>query len=137
MSETRGETVESGVSRFLETLPSKRPMLSSPVPDDRQLNVYRLRSEWAQAMMGSPQFTEAIQLLNERVMQDIYAADPLDSARLAALHAKLHVITEFCEELQIMVDRWTEVQQIQDQHQRRHLYGDQDPYNRHSTENVL
>ncbi len=137
MSETRSVDVESDVLRFLEELPKQKRMLSSPVPEDRQLNVYRLRSEWAQAMLTAPQFAEAIQLLNERVMNSIYETDPTDGARLAVLHAKLHVITEFCEELQIMVDRWMEVQQIQEQHNRRQLHGDSDPYDRYQTENVL
>ncbi len=136
MSRTGIETAESSVSRFLETLPSKKPMLSSPVSDEHQLTAYRLRSEFAQTMLTSRQFTEAIQLLNEKTMNDIVDCDPLDKDRLTALKLKLDVITEFCDELSVMVDQWMQVQQIQDQHNRRQLYGEQDPYNG-TTENVL
>ncbi len=109
-------------------------MLSSPVSEDRVLHVTRLRSEWARTMLKAPQFAEAIQLLNEKVMQDIYAlqnkASPEGAAALLKLSVKLECITDFQHELTEMIDKWQEVQEIEEQRQRRELYGNQDPYDR-------
>ena len=141
MAETRNERGGSDVSHFLEELRSTKRMLSSPVSDALQLRVLHLRSEWAQSMLNAPQFQEAIQLMNEKVLRELYNTPSTDVASLTVLNEKLKVITEFVDELSEMVDRWAEVQQIQEQHNRRQLYGDQypnqyDDYERQQTEHI-
>lgn len=125
-SESEGRTPhdssESDVSRFLGELAKTRPRLSSPVPTDQELLVARLRSEWAQTMLQSPQFQEAIQLMNEKVLADMSVLNPLeDRDKVTVLAVKVQVIQEFMDELTEFCDRWDEVQQIQEQHARRDL----------------
>lgn len=135
---TRSSDAESGVTHFLQGLASRNPLLSSPVPEAAELSVRRRRSEWATSMLGSEQFNEAIQLLNEKVLQDIFNTtsesypDPgIRKERLVELSVKLRVITEFSEELMQMVDEYAALAEIQEQNQRRELERsreDGDPY---------
>ena len=117
MPETKTRSVASDVSHFLEGLPKQRPLLSSPVQDAEALHVWRLRSEFAKRLLASPQFTEAVQLANEKVMQDIFNCD--EDERLVALRERLRGITYVVDELMIFVDRYEEIIQIQNQHERR------------------
>ncbi len=122
MSKTPSKNVASGVSRFLEELPRQRPLLSSPVPAGEEVHVWRIRSEFAKRLLASPQFTEAIQLANEKVMQDIFNCE--EDERLVALRERLRGITYVVDEIMIFVDRYEEIVQIQNQHERREYGAD-------------
>lgn len=124
-----GTDAESDVMRFLRELPKKKRLLGSPVPGPQLSNVYRLRSEWAKSLLTEDRFTDAMQLMNEKLLQELCESDPKDPAALAVLSVKASVIQEFGEELKEMIDTWEAV--LTDRHQRiarDREAGEIDPY---------
>lgn len=119
----------TSVKQFLSDLLRKRKSgetglsgslkLSMPVSDLQQASVARARAQWAGEMLRSESFQVAIQFMNEQIVHEIAATEPLDTARLQVLRLKLETISEFPQVLQQFLDNYALIEAIQAEEEQR------------------
>jgi len=94
-------------------------MLSMPLLPTQEEPVSRARAEWSKQLLSSEPFQIAIQFMNEAVVHEIVAADPLDTAKLQLLRLKLEIISEFPQVLQQFLDNYASIEAIKEEAERR------------------
>lgn len=86
------------------------------ISPEEETIVARRRADYAKELLGSEIFQEAIQLMNEQVVDEIVQTDALDRNRLAMLRLRLETISEFPQVLMQFVDNYETIRAIQEQH---------------------
>lgn len=93
--------------------------MTRPISETQESLVLRRRSEYAKELLRADPFQEAIQFMNEQVVEEIAATDPLDTKRLTVLRLRLETISEFPQVLSRFVDEYETIAAIREQYQRR------------------
>jgi hypothetical protein len=86
-------------------VPLRLSMPSLPGSPD-ELSLARRRMGIAKELLRDPVFQEAIQFMNEQVVEDIAKCDALDTNRLTVLRLHLGVITDFPQALVAFIDEY-------------------------------
>ena len=96
----------SAVRSFLERMlfRQEEPILRPMDHPDFLTTAIGKRAEFARDLLNSPYFTETIQMMNEEVVQEIAATDPLDTDRLTVLRLRLGTISDFSFRLSTFLD---------------------------------
>ena len=119
----------TSVKQFLSDLLQKRKQrgnelkmslkLSMPVSEVNQASVTQARAGWAKELLRNESFQVAIQFMNEQIVHEIAATDPIDTVRLQMLRLKLETISEFPQVLQQFLDNYALIEAIQAEEDRR------------------
>lgn len=73
----------------------------------------------AKETLRDPVFQEAIQFMNEQVVQDLANTEPLDTNTLTVLRLRLGVISEFPQVLAQFIDEYEQIETIRAEQERR------------------
>lgn len=73
----------------------------------------------AKETLHDPVFQDAIQFMNEQVVQDLANTDPLDTNTLSVLRLRLGVISEFPQVLAQFIDEYEQIETIRAEQARR------------------
>jgi hypothetical protein len=104
--------------RESSTPPTRLSRGSSEDPAKAE-SLARRRADMALEMLSNQVFQEAIQFLNEQVVEEIAACDPLDTDRLVVLRLRLGTISDFPQALSQMIDNYELIMQIRAQQDKR------------------
>lgn len=96
--------VRSFLERFMRNR-AKRMLHPMENPNFRKTTAGK-RAEYARDLLGSDTFTEIIQFMNEEVVQEIAATDPLDRDGLVVLRLRLQTISDFSFRLAAFIDEY-------------------------------
>lgn len=92
------------------------PLMLGVQPNDEELtSVARTRAEFAKDLISSAAFQDAIQFMNEQIVQEIAATPPLDSDTLRVLRLRLEVVSEFPQVLWQFIDEYQSILAIKQQ----------------------
>lgn len=103
--------------------PPVRLSLSSLEDSPDQLAKARRRMGVARELLRDPVFQDAIQFMNEQVVGEIAACDPLDTDRLRVLRLHLGVISDFPQALAGFVDEYEQMLVIRREHESKQAEG--------------
>jgi hypothetical protein len=83
-----------------------------PVPEGYELPAARARMEWAKELLMSEPFQYAIQMLNERTVEEIAETGPLDNDLRTVLSLRLRLISELQSEIVGFIDEYETIRAI-------------------------
>jgi hypothetical protein len=93
-------------------------MLGLPVKKEHLLLVHRRRAQYAKELLQNEAFQDAIQFMNEQIVQELTATKALDSEALLVLRLRLEIVSEFPQVLWQFIDEYETIAAIKDQNER-------------------
>jgi len=124
----KGEMYMRDVRTFLETFiprrKAKKTMLHPGDHPNYRKTAISKRAEFARDLLESEHYQEVIQFMNEEVIEEVAATEPLDTATLTVLKLRLQTISDFQFRLANFMDEYNQIQFEEYQEEQNRTSGD-------------